>query len=265
MGNAIDTIDDRVLVLDTTKLDKSVANTMVRDVTMNTNTGVITITYLSGSTATIDTKLEKLAVNFTYDAQNQRLVITLDDGSVQYVDMSALITQYEFIDSTTMAFTVDANGRVTANVKNGSITAEKLQPNYLADVTAQAGIATQKAADAGAYAGDAMASSQSAYNSEISAAGSAEIATEKTGIATQQAAEALASQIAAANSAVDALTAQEAAEQAADDATDMVADVLHRLEIGAFNGPQGIQGPKGDKGEILKRGELSFIFFPIFI
>ena len=138
MDNAIDTIDDRVIVLDTSKANQSDLLTVVRDFSLNTTTGVITITYMNGSTQTYDTKLEKIAINFYYDddptsAHYQSLVITLDDGTVQYVDMSTLITQYEFDDSATISFT-NTSGRISASVKDGSITRTKIDPDYLAQI-----------------------------------------------------------------------------------------------------------------------------------
>ena len=144
MDSSLNVVDNRVLTLNTIKLDLDTANTMVKDVTLNSSTGVITITFLNGTTRTYDTKLEKLAVNFTYDSQNQRLVITLDDGTKQYVDLSSLITEYEFTDSSTIDFSV-SSGSVSAIVKDGSITGSKLQPNYLADIQA---VGQQVSADA---------------------------------------------------------------------------------------------------------------------
>ena len=96
--SAIDKLDDRIITLDTVKADMQVVNGMVSDVSLNSDTGVITVTYKNGSHVDYDTNLEKIAVNFSYDYVNQRLVLTLSDGSKQYVDMSALITQYEFKD-----------------------------------------------------------------------------------------------------------------------------------------------------------------------
>lgn len=156
MGNAINIIDNRVVEMDTTKLDKTTALDMVKRIAFNETTGVFTITYLNGSTATIDTKMEKLAVNFTYDSASQQLVIMLDDGTKQYVDMKALVTQYEFVDSNTLAFSVDSDGNITATIKKGSVTADMLQPNFLADVTAQADIAVQKAETAAGYAYESL-------------------------------------------------------------------------------------------------------------
>lgn len=137
MDAAVDEIDNRVVEIDTTKLDKSTAATMVKTISFDESTGIFTVTLLNGSSYTLDTKLEKLAVNFGYDPEAQQLVIVLDDGTEQRVDMSALITQYEFLDSDTVAFTVGSDGKVSADIKNFSITEDKLQPNFLADCRAE--------------------------------------------------------------------------------------------------------------------------------
>lgn len=149
--NAIDlavyTIDGRVIDLDTTKLNLSTAQTMVKDVSYNESNGVFTITYLNGTKITLDTKLEKLAVNFEYDSTNEQLVITLSDGTKQYVDLKSLITQYDFVNSSQITFTVD-NGKVTALIVEGSITEAMLQPNFLADCKAERERAEQAASNA---------------------------------------------------------------------------------------------------------------------
>ena len=149
---AVNEVDNRILELDVKKLDLAVANGMVKSLTYNQANGVFTITYLNGSSDTIDTKLEKLAVNFSYDPTAQQLIITLDDGTTQKVDMSALITQYEFSDTDTVAFSVDGDGKVSADVKNGSITEDKLQPDYLADIKVQAANAQNSATAANDFA-----------------------------------------------------------------------------------------------------------------
>lgn len=133
----IDAIDDRVCALDTTKVDLTKANELVKEILWDESNGTLTVVKMNGSKAVIDTKLEKLAVNFRYDPQTQQLVITLDDGTVQNVDLSALITEYEFLDSDTIAFEI-TDGKVKAIVKNGSITEDMLQPNFLADVKVEA-------------------------------------------------------------------------------------------------------------------------------
>lgn len=149
MDLAIDNLDDRVVAMDASKVDLTKANELVKEILWDESNGTLTIVKMNGSQAMIDTKLEKLAVNFAYDSQKQQLIITLDDGTVQNVDLSALITQYEFLDSNTIAFEI-AGGKVNAIVKNGSITEDMLQPNFLADVKVEAekAKASASAADA---------------------------------------------------------------------------------------------------------------------
>jgi hypothetical protein len=143
----IDNLDDRVVAMDASKVDLAKANELVKEILWNEPMGVLTVVKMNGSKAVIDTKLEKLAVNFKYNPQTQQLVITLDDGTVQNVDLSSLITEYEFLDSDTIAFEI-TDGKVKAIVKNGSITEDKLQPNFLADIKVESAKATASAKSA---------------------------------------------------------------------------------------------------------------------
>ena len=149
MDLAVDNLDDRVVAMDASKVDLAKANELVKEILWDESNGTLTVVKMNGSKAVIDTKLEKLAVNFKYNPQTQQLVITLDDGTAQNVDLSALITQYEFLDSDTIAFEI-TDGKIKAIVKNGSITEDMLQPNFLADVKVEAekAKASASAADA---------------------------------------------------------------------------------------------------------------------
>ena len=148
MDLAIDNLDDRVVAMDASKVDLTKANDLVEEILWDESNGTLTVVKMNGSSAVIDTKLEKLAVNFTYNPQTQQLVITLDDGTVQNVDLSSLITEYEFLDSDTIAFEI-VDGKVKAIVKNGSITEDKLQPNFLADIKVESAKAVASAKSAG--------------------------------------------------------------------------------------------------------------------
>lgn len=160
--SALDGIDDRVITLDTIKADISEVNKMVSSVTLNESTGVLTINYKNGSSQTYNTNLQKIAVNFSYDSVNQRLVITLEDGTYQYVDMSALVTQYEFKESSTITFSVAEDGSISASVKNGSITESMLETGYLANIKVETGKVKN-------YADNAKSSeTQSEYYSKMS-------------------------------------------------------------------------------------------------
>lgn len=160
----IDAIDDRVCALDTTKVDLTKANELVKEILWDESNGTLTVVKMNGSKAVIDTKLEKLAVNFTYNPQTQQLVITLDDGTVQNVDLSSLITQYEFLDSDTIAFEI-VGGKVSAIVKEGSIGEKHLRPDYLADIKVESAKAVASAKSAGESETNAATSAADAKDS----------------------------------------------------------------------------------------------------
>lgn len=170
MDLAIDNLDDRVVTMDASKVDLTKANELVKEILWNEPMGVLTVVKMNGSKAVIDTKLEKLAVNFKYNPQKQQLIITLDDGTVQNVDLSSLITEYEFLDSDTIAFEI-TDGKVKAIVKNGSITEDKLQPNFLADIKVESAKAVASAKSARESENKAVASATDAKNSADRAQG----------------------------------------------------------------------------------------------
>lgn len=164
MDSEIGILDDRIIEQDTIKLDKTTANTMVKAISFDENTGVFTITLLNGSTTKIDTKLEKVVVNFSYDATTQQIIINLVDGTTQYIDLSALITQYEFVDSDTIAWEVTTDGKVKAKILDGSITENMLQPNYLAEIKVESAKAEANAIKSQSYA---VGGTNSRENEEI--------------------------------------------------------------------------------------------------
>lgn len=164
MDLAIDNLDDRVVAMDASKVDLTRANELVEEILWDESNGTLTVVKMNGSRAVIDTKLEKLAVNFTYNPQTQQLAITLDDGTVQNVDLSALITEYEFLDSDTIAFEI-TDGKIKAIVKNGSITEDKLQPNFLADIKVESAKAVNSATNAKASETNAAKSATDAKDS----------------------------------------------------------------------------------------------------
>lgn len=170
---ATDEIDNRVITLDTTKATKEEVSTLVQDVTFEEKTGIITIVKKNGSKITIDTQMEKIAVNFSYNAGTQQIILTLIDGTKQYIDLAALITQYEFLDSDTVAFSIDSAGKVSAIVKEASIQEKHLRPDYLGDIKVEAAKAQASQSAAAKSESNAKASETAAAASESNAAASA--------------------------------------------------------------------------------------------
>lgn len=179
MDKAINLIDDEVVAMsakideiDTTKVSADQLNNMVTDVGFNDKNGVISITKHNGTVLNIDTAMEKIAVNFEYNAQTQQLILTLESGEKQYIDMSALITQYEFKGTDTIAFSIDSDGKVSASIKSGSITKAMLSSEVMASITLSENNA----------AASAQAAAQSATNAELDAKLSQSYSVGKSGI-----------------------------------------------------------------------------------
>lgn len=179
MDKAINLIDDEVVSMsakvdeiDTTKVSADQLNNMVTDVSFNDKNGVISITKYNGTVLNIDTAMEKIAVNFEYNAQTQQLILTLENGEKQYIDMSALITQYEFKDTDTIAFSVDSDGKVSASIKSGSITKAMLSSEVMSAITLSENNA----------AASARAAAQSATNADLDAKLSQSYSVGKSGI-----------------------------------------------------------------------------------
>ena len=134
MDSALDIIDDRVIDLNTTKADGTTVATLIQTISVDDETGVITITKQNGQTQTIQTTLNKIAINFSYDYVTQHIILTLNDGTEAEIDISSLIQNNEFDTTDTIDMTVDAEGHVKANIVLGSITDEMLRNDYLADI-----------------------------------------------------------------------------------------------------------------------------------
>ena len=227
MDGSIDIIDDRVITLDTTKATKAEVATLVADVTFEESTGIITITKKNGSKVTIDTQMEKIAINFDYNPTTQQIILTLIDGTKQYIDLSALITQYEFLNSDTVAFYIDKDGKVSAIVKEGSIEEKHLEPNYLAKIkveVAKAESSQQAAAmseiNAKASENAAKASETAAKKSEDNAKASETAAAKSATAAAASESNAKVSETSASESSATATEKASSASQSADTAAE---------------------------------------------
>jgi len=163
INNGLDTVDNRVIQLDANKADKADFLQSLKSVSYAPATGVWTFTYNNGTTTTVDQNVEKIPVSFSLSPQGI-LTMTTADGTQFTCDISTLIKTYTFNDSTDIDFTVTTgetgNKTIVASIVDGSVTANKLQPNYLADVTTQAqnasGSANSALSSANSAAADAL-------------------------------------------------------------------------------------------------------------
>lgn len=233
MDAALDDLDNRVISQDATKANKTSLNNLISDWTMDENTGIITITRFDGSKIMFDLNIEKIPVDFRL-SDDGIITMTTDDGTSFSANIGAMIPVLTFNDSDTIAVSVTGTGvnkTYSFSIKNGSVTDDMLQPNYLADIQTAAGQAAtsaseavQSSASADQSASSALSSKESAENSATSAAGSAEsaqgnkesaeasaLAAGNSATAAQQSAEsAAASAVSAASSASSAISSKEA-------------------------------------------------------
>jgi len=160
MDYSLDVIDDRVVTLDSTKADEDDLLQSLKSVTYNSSTGVFTFTWWNDSTYSVDLNIEKIPVSFSMSPQGV-ITMTTSDGTQYTADVGALIKLYTFVDSSEINFTVttDSSGikTITASIVAGSITGDKLQPNYLADCQAAKNGAEAAESNAQGYATDADA------------------------------------------------------------------------------------------------------------
>lgn len=242
--NGIKEADNRIVQIDANKADQSIVNTMVKDVTLDTDTGILTVTLLNGTVKTYDLDIEKVVTNFDINDQNE-LVLTLADGTKKVIDLTRFVYSVESTATISMTIT---DRVMRAVIVDGSVTMEKLDSaiqtqfrQYMLDAQAARDAALQYQKNAKRYTeGDEefpesetdnakyyyeqvkLNAATSGQNAQA-AANSEQIATEQANIARQKATNASASETNAAASAQIATqkaTAAGASAQIASDKAD---------------------------------------------
>ena len=183
------------------------ANALVKTVSFTPADGKFTFTTQGGTTTVIDTAMEKMAVNFAYNATTQALDLTLEDGSTTSVPLNAFITETEFLDSAQIDFSV-TNHQVTATIKAGSVTSAMLEGTLLTAIIGYRDAAAASATAAATSAANALTHKNNAATSASNAATSEANALTYKGNALTSANAAAASATAANTAKVGAETAQ---------------------------------------------------------
>lgn len=160
MDLALDNIDNRVIEMDSTKVNVETANNLIKNWTMDEETGVITVEKLNGEKIIFDLNIEKIPVNFEL-SDNGILTMTTDDGTQYTANIGAMIPVLTFEDSDEIAVSVTGTGvnkTYSFSIKAGSVTEDKLQPNFLADVKTEVAKAQASKSAAEQSASDASSS-----------------------------------------------------------------------------------------------------------
>lgn len=136
MDLGLDNLDNRVIEMDATKVNVETANNLVKTWSIDEETGIITVEHLDGSKDLFDLNIEKIPVYFKL-SDDGILTMTTDDGTKYTANIGAMIPVLTFEDSDTIivsATGTGANKTYSFSIKNGSVTEDKLQPNFLADI-----------------------------------------------------------------------------------------------------------------------------------
>ena len=150
MDKAIDDLDNRVIEQDSTKANQTTVNNMVKNWTMDETTGVITVEKQDGSKIMFDLNIEKIPVTFELSPSGI-LTMTTSDGTQFTANIGSMIPVLTFNESDQIAVSVSGSGvnkTYSFSIKDNSITENKLQPNFLADIKVQSASASLSASNA---------------------------------------------------------------------------------------------------------------------
>lgn len=204
------TVQEVLEELNAGKLSVAEAGALVKTIAFEETSGVLTITRYDGSVQTIDTALEKIALDVRLDGQE--LVLTLIDGTEQRADLSAFLTQTETKNSDTITLGEEA-GVLVARLVLASVTKAHLAADVAAYLEAKESGAASSAQEAMEQASEALRQAEAAA---IAAKAAAECQTNACQCATNAAASEAAAGEKASSASQSAANAAQAAEKAKD-------------------------------------------------
>ena len=161
-------IDDRYTKAQSDANLKNKTDPLIKSVGLDPQTGIWTFTKENGQTVTVDTNLEKIALDAKLDPDTKEFVLTLADGTEQRVSLSSFVRFLEFVSSDEIEFTTTGN-TVKAGIKSGSIAEDKLNTALFSRLDTAVSAAESSAANAQTYAQKAQTQATNAAGSAVDA------------------------------------------------------------------------------------------------
>lgn len=161
-------IDDRYTKSQSDANLKNKTDPLIKSVKLDPQTGIWTFTKENGQTVTVDTNLEKIALDVKLDSETKEFVLTLADGTEQRVSLSSFVRFLEFVGSDEIEFSTTGN-TVKAGIKSGSIAEDKLNPALFSRLDTAVSTAESSAANAQTYAQKAQTQATNAAGSAVDA------------------------------------------------------------------------------------------------
>lgn len=161
-------IDDRYTKSQSDANLKNKTDPLIKSVKLEPQTGIWTFTKENGQTVTVDTNLEKIALDVKLDSETKEFVLTLADGTEQRVSLSSFVRFLEFVNSDEIEFSTTGN-TVKAGIKSGSIAEDKLNSVLFSRLDTAVSTAESSAANAQTYAQKAQTQATNAAGSAVDA------------------------------------------------------------------------------------------------
>ena len=161
-------IDDRYTKSQSDANLKNKTDPLIKSVKLEPQTGIWTFTKENGQTVTVDTNLEKIALDAQLDSETKEFVLTLADGTEQRVSLSSFVRFLEFVGSDEIEFSTTGN-TVKAGIKSGSIAEDKLNSALFSRLDTAVSTAESSAANAQTYAQKAQTQATNAAGSAVDA------------------------------------------------------------------------------------------------
>lgn len=236
MDSAVDELDNRIVTMDAEKLGRSEAQNLCNGIDYDVESGVFVFHYMNGGTKRVDLNVEKIPVNMSL-SDDGILTITNTDGTTYKANIASLLVTINFRDSEEIDFQISDSGKirtVTAVIKSGSITADKLDPAIQGEIRNDRILAQTAASDAQTHSMDAK---RYAVGGVITADAedNAKYYCEKAGEAKASAEESASGAAASKNAAAASQFAARASETAAKESETAAADSQSAAHTSALN------------------------------
>lgn len=172
----LDGVDNRMIEQDAIKASREEISDLVREWKMDEATGIITITKVNGEQVIFDLNIEKIPVSFSLSSDGI-LTMTTEDGTAFTANIGAMIPVLVFRDSDTVAVNASGSGinkTYSFAIKEGSVTEDKLQPDFLADIKLESAKAESSANVSGTSAAEAGRRAEEAKSYSVGGTGTRE-------------------------------------------------------------------------------------------
>lgn len=117
------------------KLSIDTANPLIKNITFDSSTGIITVTRLNNTTFTINIPKSLVFSSALFDDVTNEIVITWSDDSKTRIPVDGLIDVYTGSENDVIQITVNDENIISAVIKNGSVTRTLLSTDVQTDLS----------------------------------------------------------------------------------------------------------------------------------